>query len=48
MTLFFRRNRLDLLEDADDYQSLPIKNSEDSTENSNKEYTILATYNPYE
>lgn len=46
--IIFRRNRLDLLEDADDYQSLPIKNSEDSTENSNKEYTILATYNPYE
>lgn len=46
--IIFQRNRLDLLEDADDYKSLPIKNSEDSTENSNKEYTILATYNPYE
>ena len=46
--IIFQRNRLDLLEDADDYKSLPIKNSEDSTENSNEEYTILATYNPYE
>lgn len=46
--IIFQRNRLDLLEDADDYKSLPIKNSEDSTENSHEEYTILATYNPYE
>ena len=46
--IIFQRNRLDLLEDADDYKSLPIKNPEDSTENSNEEYTILATYNPYE
>lgn len=46
--IIFQRNRLDLLEDADDYKSLPIKNPEDSTENSNGEYTILATYNPYE
>lgn len=46
--IIFRRNRLDLLEDADDYQSLPIKNSENSKKNNTEEYTILATYNPYE
>lgn len=46
--IVFQRTRFDLLEDADDYESLPKKNSADGAENNNEEYTILATYNPYE